>query len=85
VCFGLLSGVHVSLESLIKDIDLQTTIKDLVRWSGRSLPKEQASGIDASLLAALSVAEAVTVLQVAEAVSEKQKFSGTTEKHVLVK
>lgn len=75
----------MSLESLIKDIDLQTTIKDLVSWSGRSLPKEEASGADASLVAALSVAEAVTVLSVAEAVSEKQKFSSTTEKPVLVK
>ncbi|XP_014491325.1 4-alpha-glucanotransferase DPE2 [Vigna radiata var. radiata] len=77
--------VHVSLESLIKDIDLQTTIKDLVSWSGRSLPKEEASGADASLVAALSVAEAVSVLSVAESVSEKQKFSSTTEKPVLVK
>ncbi|WVZ08673.1 hypothetical protein V8G54_022019 [Vigna mungo] len=77
--------VHVSLESLIKDIDLQTTIKDLVSWSGRSLPKEEASGEDASPVAAFSVAEAVTVLSVAEAVSEKQKFSSTTEKPVLVK
>ncbi|KAL9331429.1 hypothetical protein ACSQ67_001039 [Phaseolus vulgaris] len=76
--------VHVSLESLIKDIELQTTIKDLVRWSGRSVPKED-SGVDASLVAALSVAEAVSVLSVAEAVSGKQKFSSTTEKPVLVK
>ncbi|KAK7377996.1 hypothetical protein VNO80_03432 [Phaseolus coccineus] len=76
--------VHVSLESLIKDVELQTTIKDLVRWSGRSLPKED-SGVDASLVAALSVAEAVSVLSVAEAVSGKQKFSSTTEKPVLVK
>jgi len=64
----------VSLESLIKDIELQTSIKDLVRWSGRSLPKED-SGVEASLVAALSVAEAVSVLSVAEAVSEQQKFS----------
>jgi len=84
VCALDCSGVHVSLESLIKDIELQTTIKDLVRWSGRSVPKED-SGVDASLVAALSVAEAVSVLSVAEAVSGKQKFSSTTEKPVLVK
>ncbi|CAJ1916795.1 unnamed protein product [Sphenostylis stenocarpa] len=81
--------VHVTLESLIKDIELQTSIKDLVRWSGRSLPKEH-SEIDASLVAALSVAEAVSVSSVAEAVSvlaeaisDKQKFASSPEKGVL--
>lgn len=76
MCFGLLSGVHVTLESLIKDNDLQTTIKDLVSWSGRSLPKEDDSEIEAS---------PVSVLSAAEALSEKQKFASTTEKPVLVK
>ncbi|KAH1194517.1 4-alpha-glucanotransferase DPE2 [Glycine max] len=68
--------VHVTLESLIKDNDLQTTIKDLVGWSGRSLPKEDDSEIEAS---------PVSVLSAAEALSEKQKFASTTEKPVLVK
>ena len=76
VCFWLLSGVHVTLESLIKDNDLQTTIKDLVRWSGRSLPKEDDSEVEVS---------PVSVLSSAEALSEKQKFASTTEKPVLVK
>lgn len=67
--------VHVTLESLIKDNELQTIIKDLVRWSGRSLPKED-SEIEASRLSALSVAEAV---------SGKQKSASTTEKPVLKK
>lgn len=35
------SGVHVTLESLIKDNELISTIKDLVRESGRSHPKVQ--------------------------------------------
>ena len=68
--------MHVTLESLIKDNDLQTTIKDLVGWSGRSLPKEDDSEIEAS---------PVSVLSAAEALSEKQKFASTTEKPVLVK
>ncbi|KAL2659497.1 hypothetical protein GLYMA_03G121100v4 [Glycine max] len=68
--------VHVTLESLIKDNDLQTTIKDLVRWSGRSLPKEDDSEVEVS---------PVSVLSSAEALSEKQKFAGTMEKPVLVK
>lgn len=34
----LFSGVHVTLESLMKDNQLKTTIKDLVRGSGRSYP-----------------------------------------------
>lgn len=34
----LYSGVHVTLESLIKDSELKSTIKDLVRGSGRSHP-----------------------------------------------
>lgn len=34
----LYSGVHVTLESLIKDSELKSTIKDLVRESGRSHP-----------------------------------------------
>lgn len=32
------SGVHVTLESLMKDEELKTTIKGLVRGSGRSYP-----------------------------------------------
>ena len=39
LCWILLySGVHVTLESLIKDSELKSTIKDLVRGSGRSHP-----------------------------------------------
>lgn len=34
----LYSGVHVTLESLQKDKELKTIIKDLVRGSGRSCP-----------------------------------------------
>ncbi|RDY00155.1 4-alpha-glucanotransferase DPE2 [Mucuna pruriens] len=67
--------VHVTLESLIKDNELQTTIKDLVRWSGRSLPLEDPE-IERS---------PVSVLSVAEAVSENKKFASTTEKPVLIK
>lgn len=33
-------GVHVTMESLQKDKELKTTIKDLVRASGRSCPPE---------------------------------------------
>jgi 4-alpha-glucanotransferase len=32
------SGVHVTLESLLDDKDIQATIKDLVTSSGRSFP-----------------------------------------------
>lgn len=37
------TGVHVTLDSLMKDIDLKSTIKNLVSSSGRSVP---ASGED---------------------------------------
>ncbi|CAK9170452.1 unnamed protein product [Ilex paraguariensis] len=33
-------GSHVTLESLLKDKGLKTTIKDLIRGSGRSYPQE---------------------------------------------
>lgn len=37
------TGVHVTLDSLMKDVDLKSTIKNLVSSSGRSVP---ASGED---------------------------------------
>lgn len=38
LCLCLYSGVHVTLESLMKDNELKAAIKDLVRGSGRSYP-----------------------------------------------
>lgn len=38
LCYGVDIGVHVSLESIYKDKELKTTIRDLVRGSGRSCP-----------------------------------------------
>lgn len=35
----LYSGIHVTLESLLKDKELKTIIKDLVHGSGRSYPQ----------------------------------------------
>jgi 4-alpha-glucanotransferase len=37
----MFSGVHVTLESLLKDKELITTIKGLVRGSGRAHPSVQ--------------------------------------------
>ncbi|XP_027351532.1 4-alpha-glucanotransferase DPE2 isoform X2 [Abrus precatorius] len=67
--------VHVTLESLIKDKELQTIIKDLVRWGGRSLPQEDLE-IEGSIASKLSVSEAV---------SEKQKIASNGEKPRVVK
>lgn len=62
--------VHVTLESLNKDNELKTIIKDLVRWGGRSVPQED-SQAEANLISTSSVADTV---------SEKQQFAGTGEK-----
>lgn len=40
--------VHVTLESLLDDKDIQATIKDLVTSSGRSFPGKKAEGADES-------------------------------------
>ncbi|ONM60874.1 4-alpha-glucanotransferase DPE2 [Zea mays] len=40
--------VHVTLESLLNDKDIQATIKDLVTSSGRSFPGKKAEGADES-------------------------------------
>lgn len=69
-CLELVSGVHVTLESLNKDNELKTIIKDLVRWGGRSVPLED-SQAEANLISTSSVADTV---------SEKQQFAGTGEK-----
>lgn len=37
-CFPAHTGVHVTLDSLLKDTDLKSTIKTLVSSSGRSVP-----------------------------------------------
>ena len=42
------SGVHVTLESLLDDKDIQATIKDLVTSSGRSFPGKKVEGADES-------------------------------------
>lgn len=60
----------MTLESLNKDNELKTIIKDLVRWGGRSVPLED-SQVEASLVSASSVSEAV---------SEKQQLAGNSEK-----
>jgi hypothetical protein len=60
----------VTLESLNKDNELKTIIKDLVRWGGRSIPPED-SQVEASLISTSSSADAV---------SEKQQFAGISEK-----
>ncbi|XP_061369933.1 4-alpha-glucanotransferase DPE2 [Gastrolobium bilobum] len=52
--------VHVTLESLIKDNELKTIIKDLVLWSGRSVPPEDSEEEAASLVSASSVTDAVS-------------------------
>jgi len=44
----IFSGVHVTLESLLDDKDIQATIKDLVTSSGRSFPGKKAEGADES-------------------------------------
>ncbi|KAJ1404519.1 Immunoglobulin-like fold [Sesbania bispinosa] len=59
--------VHVTLESLLKDNELKTIIKDLVRWGGRSLPPED-SQVEGSLVSASS------------SVSGKQQFASAGEK-----
>ncbi|GAU44872.1 hypothetical protein TSUD_329290 [Trifolium subterraneum] len=61
---------HVTLESLNKDNELKTIIKDLVRWGGRSIPPED-SEVEASLISTSSAADAV---------SEKQQFAAISEK-----
>uniref|UniRef100_A0A2P2MKZ0 Uncharacterized protein n=1 Tax=Rhizophora mucronata TaxID=61149 RepID=A0A2P2MKZ0_RHIMU len=38
LCITIYAGVHVTLESLVKDKELVSIIKDLVRGSGRSHP-----------------------------------------------
>lgn len=55
----------MTLESLIKDSELKTIIKDLVRWSGRSIPP------DDSNLSASSISGAV---------SDKQQLASAVEK-----
>jgi len=42
------SGVHVTLESLLDDKDIQATIKGLVTSSGRSFPGKKVEGADES-------------------------------------
>lgn len=61
--------MHVTLESLLKDNELKTSIKNLVRWSGRSFPHED-SQVEASPVSASSVAEAVS----------DKKIAGATDK-----
>lgn len=62
----------MTLESLIKDNELKTIIKDLVRWGGRSLPPED-SQVEASLASASSVAEPISE-------KKQQQFAGAGEK-----
>lgn len=52
---SLLSGVHVTMESLLDDKDLMKKIKDLVRGSGRCYPQKdlesgQANGVGSAKL-----------------------------------
>lgn len=60
------AGVHVTLESLVKDKELKTAIKDLVRSSGRSYPPSEEVEVQAASGKA--------------SVAPKQQFSAEQEK-----
>lgn len=51
----------MTLESLNKDNELQTIIKDLVRWGGRSIPPEESQVEDAVSEKQQSVATGVKI------------------------
>lgn len=61
------SGVHVTLESLLKDKELTKTIKDLVSGSGRSYPPT-------------GKVEVQVARQDACVISEKQQIAGGQDK-----
>lgn len=70
-----LSGSHVTLEALLKDQELKTAIKDLVRGSGRAYPRDHEETLAASDQRNQSPALTSTKVQPNGGVSQKETIA----------
>ncbi|GFY98105.1 disproportionating enzyme 2 [Actinidia rufa] len=74
--------VHVTLESLMKDKELQTTIKDLVRGSGRSYPPSDESEVQVNREKGVApIMQQITAAQ--EKISSATLLNGSPKKEAV--
>lgn len=77
------SGVHVTMEALIKDNELISTIKDLVRSSGRSYPAVQAEKLPSQESAAVAGTENQKMSSSKDKVHPAASLNGVPQKEIV--